>query len=115
MPKIGKLWQTLPPCGQKHHRTRSDMRGSLCLIAQRDPTIVRSRLPRRPLKTRIGQANFAGDLIAAQGDLMGERMCGIQNSTNLMAFQKSTKAVTAAKTTMIRGHSQLFRLARRPG
>ena len=52
---------------------------------------------------------------AAQGDLMGEGMGGIQNSTNLMAFQKSAKTVTATKTTMVGGHGQLFRLARRPG
>jgi hypothetical protein len=52
--------------------------------------------------------------MAAPSDLMGEGMGGIQNSTNLMAFQKSTKAVTAAKTTMVSGHGQLFRLARRP-
>jgi hypothetical protein len=41
-------------------------------------------------------------------------MGGIQNSADLVAAQKSPKAITATKPTMIRGHGQLFWLARCP-
>ena len=86
---------------------------SLCLIGQRNPTIPRTRLPRWPLKTHIGQPDLAGDIIAALGNFSGERMGRIQHSPDGMALQKRSKTVTAAEPTMIGRNSQLLGLARR--
>ena len=114
MGKIGELWEALPSRGEKHHCTRRNMRRSLCFIAQRDPPIARSRLPCRPFKPHIGQTHLAGEVVAALGDVPGEGMGGIQNRADLVTAQKSPKAITATKPTMIGGHGQLSRLARCP-